>query len=60
MVQIEYWNPQRGDWGVGHAGIDLRDPAVYVKKLKARNVIARAIDNETGETFYGVEGADLL
>lgn len=60
IVRIEYWNSGRGDWGVGHATMSLLNPAVYVQKLAKREIIARAVNKETGETFYGVEGADLL
>lgn len=59
FCRIEYWNPMTADWEVGHAGINLMDPATYVKKLSDRGVVARAVDKETGEIVYG-EGADLL
>ena len=59
FVQIEYWSPTASDWVVGHAGINLMNPAAYVSKLAARGTIARAVDKDTGETVYG-EGADLL
>lgn len=59
LVRIEYWNGMTASWEVGHAGINLLNPATYVKKLGKRGVVARAIDKDTGETVYG-EGADLL
>lgn len=59
FVKIEYWNPLTASWRTGHAGINLMNPAVYVQKLAKRGVIARAVDNQTGEIVYG-EGADLL
>lgn len=59
LVRIEYWSPGASDWSVGHASMNLLDPAKYVQKLLARNIIARAIDKETGQIFYG-EGGDLL
>lgn len=59
FVRIEYWNPMTADWEVGHAGINLMNPAAYVKKLGEREVVARAIDKDTGEIVY-TEGADLL
>lgn len=60
IVRIEFWNAERGEWGIAHATHSLLNPAVYVKKLIARNIIARAVNKETGETFYGVDGGDLL
>lgn len=59
FVRIEYWNPMLGDWAVGHAGINLMDPAHYVQKLAYRGTIARAVEIDTGEVVYG-EGGDLL
>lgn len=59
FCRIEYWNAMTCDWEVGHAGINLMDPAAYVKKLAKRGVLARAVDKETGGVVYG-EGADLL
>lgn len=59
FVAIEYWNPLLGDWAVGHAGINLMDPALYVQKLSARGIVARAVDKDTGEIVY-TEGGDLL
>ena len=59
FVEIQYWNEMTGSWSVGHAGINLMNPATYVQKLMKRGVIARAVDKETGEVVYG-EGADLL
>ena len=60
FVQIEYWNPMLGDWAVGHAGINLMDPAAYVQKLAKRGTIARAVDKDTGTIVYYGEGGDLL
>lgn len=59
FVEIQYWNSAVLDWGRGHAGISLMNPAAYVQKLAKRGVIARAIVKETGDVVYG-EGADLL
>ncbi len=59
FVRIEYWNPMTASWGMGHAGINLLNPAVYVQKLTARGVVARAVEVDTGEVVYS-EGADLL
>lgn len=59
FVRIEYWNPMLQDWAVGHAGINLMNPAAYVQKLAKRGTIARAVEVDTGEVVYG-EGADLL
>lgn len=59
FVQVEYWNSATASWQVGHAGINLMNPATYVQKLTKNGHIARAIDKDTGETVYG-EGADLL
>ena len=59
FCRVEYWNPTLGDWTVGHAGINLMNPATYVQKLAKRGTIARAVEVDTGETVYG-EGADLL
>lgn len=59
FVRIDYWNPMTADWETGHAGLNLMNPAAYVKKLSARGVVARAVDKDTGEIVYG-EGADLL
>jgi len=59
FVQIEYWNPMTVSWEVGHAGINLINPAAYVQKLAKRGTIARAVEKDTGQVVYG-EGADLL
>lgn len=59
LVRIDYWHPLINDWAVGHVGINLLNPAVYVQKLSKRGVLARAVDADTGDTVYG-EGADLL
>ena len=60
LVRLEYWSVGAGDWSVAHASMNLLDPGKYVQKLLARNIIARAIDKDTGQIFYGVEGSDLL
>ncbi len=59
FVQIEYWSPLKGTWYVGHAGINLMNPALYVQKLAKNGTLARAVDKDTGETVYS-PGADLL
>jgi hypothetical protein len=59
FVRMEYWNASTASWGVGHHGINLMDPALYVQKLGKNGTVARAIDLDTGETVYS-EGADLL
>lgn len=59
FCRIEYWNPMTRSWECGHAGINLMNPAAYVQKLLKRQVLARAVEVDTGETVYG-EGADLL
>lgn len=60
FVQIEYWSAEKNDWSVGHAGLNLMNPLVYVQKLAKRGTIARAVDKDTGEIAYGLAGADLL
>lgn len=59
FVRIEYWNPLTATWEVGHAGINLMNPAAYVKKLSARGTVARAVDKDTGEIVYS-DGGELL
>ena len=59
FVALQYWDHELGDWVEGHSGINLMDPAAYVKKLAARGTLARAVDNNTGETVYS-DGGDLL
>ena len=59
FCRIEYWNPLTQDWETGHHGIRLVDPAKYVKKLAKREVIARAVDIETGDIVYS-DGGELL
>lgn len=59
FCRIEYWNPMTVNWEVGHAGINLLDPAAYVEKLAKRGTIARAVEVDTGNIVYG-SGADLL
>lgn len=59
FVRIEYWNPLKASWGVGHSGLRLMNPAAYMKKLSVRGAIARAVDPDTDEVIY-TEGADLL
>ena len=59
FCRIEYWNAMTASWEVGHAGVNLMDPAAYVQKLAQNGHVARAIDKETGEIVYG-EGGDLL
>lgn len=59
FVRIEYWNATKGEWVVGHAGINLMNPSEYVQKLMSRGTVARAVNPDTGEIMYG-EGADLL
>lgn len=58
-VRIEYWNHMTASWETGHAGLRLMNPTTYIQKLAKNEVIARAVDLETGEIVYG-EGADLL
>jgi hypothetical protein len=58
FCRIEYWNEMTASWEVGHAGVNLINPALYVKKLGARGTIARAVDRD-GNVVYS-EGADLL
>lgn len=60
LCRIEYWNPERGDWGVGHASWNLLDPATYVRKVTVRGTIARAVEIDSGVVHYGLEGGDLL
>lgn len=60
FVRLEYWSVMSGDWTVGHAGINLMNPTVYVQKLAKDGLIARAVEVDTGMTVYGSEGADLL
>lgn len=60
FVRVEYWSVKSGEWTVGHAGVNLMDPAVYVQKLAKDGLIARAVEVDSGVTFYGSEGADLL
>lgn len=61
FVKLEYWNAATGSWGMGHNGINLMNPALYVQKLAKRGVLARATDKDTGEIVeYHGEGADLL
>lgn len=59
FVRIEYWNPMLGDWAVGHAGTELKDPSEYLRKLTKRRVVARALDLDSGEIFY-TDGSNLL
>lgn len=59
FVRIEYWSSTKGEWSVGHAGINLMNPSKYVQKLMTRGIVARAVNPDTGEVVYG-EGADLL
>ena len=33
FVRIEYWNPDRADWVVGHAGMNLLNPQRYVEQV---------------------------
>lgn len=61
FVRIEYWNHLTESWQVGHAGINLMDPAAYVNKLAKRGVLARAVNKDTGEVAeYDGAGAELL
>lgn len=60
LCRIEYWNPDRGDWGVGHSGINLLDPATYVRKATTRGTLTRAVEADSGVIHYGLEGSDLL
>lgn len=59
LVRIEYWNPMLQEWAVGHAGINLLNPAAYIQKLAERGTVARAVDTSTGEIIY-TDGGDLL
>ena len=63
FVRIEYWSHAHHDWTVGHAGLNLMNPARYVQKLAERGTIARAVElddeNQPGEIVYG-PGGDLL
>lgn len=59
FCRIEYWNPVLAEWVVGHAGINLINPAEYVRKLGLRGNIARVVEVDTEEIAYG-PGADLL
>lgn len=60
FVRLEYWNSSTGEWEVGHAGINLMNPAAYVRKMGQNNTLVRAVEVDTGVTAYGTEGADLL
>lgn len=60
LVRLEYWNAKRGDWTHGHAGVDIKDPATYVQRLKTnRGILARATDLSTGEEMFS-PGGELL
>lgn len=60
FVRLEYWNAKKGEWEVGHNGINLLDPTLYMSKLmKNKRVIARVRYVDTGEYEYS-EGAELL
>jgi len=60
LCRIEYWNPERRDWGVGHASWNLLKPAEYIRKVAARGgIIARAVEIDTGKVHYG-PGGELL
>jgi hypothetical protein len=59
LVEIQYWNPMTVSWETGHNAINLLNPALYVKKLAARGVVARAIEKDTGVVVYSL-GGDLL
>ena len=59
FVRIEYWSDVKQDWTVGHAGVNLMNPALYAKKLGERGQLARIIEVDTGAMVYS-EGADLL
>lgn len=59
LCRIEYWYPGASDWKVGHSGVNLLNPAKYVKKLGENGHIARLIETETGNILYG-PGAELL
>lgn len=44
MVEVQYATAT--GWSVGHHGIELRDPVTYIRKLRARGVVARVFDLE--------------
>lgn len=60
FCRIEYWNPVKQDWSVGHAGTNLMNPALYAQKLGKNGHLARIIEVDTGETVYSSSGAELL
>lgn len=61
FVRLEYWDKLAGNWSPWHSGLSLIDPAKYVQKTYTENnILARAIDIDTAEIHYGIEGAELL
>ena len=59
FCRVEYWSDTALDWYVGHAGINLMNPALYAKKLGQRGCLARITSVDSGEVAYS-DGADLL
>lgn len=59
LVRIEYWNPLTQQWEVGHSGINLMNPEVYIQKLSKQGTVARAVDIDTGDIVY-TDGGELL
>lgn len=51
FVQLEYWDPAKEEWTIGHAGLNLLHPRRYVERLAAKGKIGRVTDKETGEVF---------
>lgn len=62
FVKLEYWSTGENDWVSGHGGISLVNPQAYVEKVYQNNgvTIVRATDLDTGDVYYGMDGADLL
>lgn len=51
FVRLEYWDPKRQHWKVGHAGISLLHPRRYVERLAVKGKVGRVIIVDTGEVL---------
>ena len=41
LCRLEYWNPEKGEWEIGHHGVSLLYPHRYPERLKANGKVGR-------------------
>jgi hypothetical protein len=55
FCRLEYWVPSKGEWDVGHVGVNLLHPRRYAERLAARGKVGRVIVVDTGEVIQPLD-----